>query len=827
MTAPPLRIRAALVGIVAAAAAASILAAGAPAPDRSGADPKAGYDSVASRHPFVLWTPGELEAIRHRIETQPWAASEWKRKPENRAEASLHDLLAHRLFGDREAGERQKARLLRTVRSRPPLGGAQWVNVVIYDMAYDLLSDAERVEIEGAFRRFIDQAIFRNALFDPGEFDTSRDYQRYDALAYTRGNWLPNIAWPRRVSANLMAAALGEEDLIRRVWAHYGSWQWYFDEYLSDGGFYGEEFSKMGATPGAMLIYCRAVRHLGLDALGFGYRGRTGSTMRGHIESVIRLGYPRVDLHSERFHYPMLTTGDLRGEGSSRQGKDLPTYAFQHSIVRGFLPGAAGGAVQRWQAHGAWGGEQRGTHPQWDGYSDFTPKMQIPLWFEAGHAEWPDAGFDYFLAQMRAPDAEAYVPTLYFGVEPLRPPAVKPPVALSWVAPDRGLAMLRADESPSYWESAKPAVGVRLAADYAHHVNDSFTLSGFYAFGRPIYLNRQTRRGYAFGYSRSVLSHAGVLVDGREPGFTARIVARHAFHPPVKILVAESPGIYGGIEASRALFLTDRYLLDIFRLSGGDDREQAFTWLVHALGETDLAGAAGWTEAALDGPLSVFEGARARRAAPEGASVTIVQNLALDEPSEAQLPPAWYRRGVGIRVALLGDEKTDLVVARTPVDDPENQKLSDPEGYLELAEVGGTSVIARRRAPRTTFITFHLPFEGGTPPPVRAVAHPTGMEAAIAVEVIDDRDGPARDWLLLDLRDEAARRGSCPIEIPGKGRFRFVDQALVRITAGGVDAWGDLRALRIKPPLGAAAIFRLNDRATKASVADGDLVFPP
>jgi len=34
-----------------------------------------------------------------------------------------------------------------------------------------------------------------------------------------------------------MAAALGDEELIRRVWGAYGSWKWYFDEYLCDDGF--------------------------------------------------------------------------------------------------------------------------------------------------------------------------------------------------------------------------------------------------------------------------------------------------------------------------------------------------------------------------------------------------------------------------------------------------------------------------------------------------------------------------------------------------------------------------------------------------------------
>ena len=42
-----------------------------------------------------------------------------------------------------------------------------------------------------------------------------------------------------------MAALLMDEKLIRNVWSAYGSWKWYFDEYLCDIGFYSEKFSKM------------------------------------------------------------------------------------------------------------------------------------------------------------------------------------------------------------------------------------------------------------------------------------------------------------------------------------------------------------------------------------------------------------------------------------------------------------------------------------------------------------------------------------------------------------------------------------------------------
>jgi hypothetical protein len=246
------------------------------------------------------------------------------------------------------------------VRSPIPRGAAQYINVIRYDLLYGSLTTDERKEVEEAFRIYIDNQIFKRAILDTKIFNDSKNFSRYDARKYTRTNWLPNIIWPWKVSANLMAAAFGDEKLIRKVWGAYGSWKWYFDEYLCNIGFYSEEFGKMGSTPGAMLLYCRALERLGLNELGYGYKGKGGATMRGHIESLIHLGYPLVDVSSERPQYPMLTIGDLRQSGSS-QSWNLPSPAFQYSIVMGYTPDGKGGN-ERWKAHGAWGGVIRGKH---------------------------------------------------------------------------------------------------------------------------------------------------------------------------------------------------------------------------------------------------------------------------------------------------------------------------------------------------------------------------------------------------------------------------------------------------------------------------------
>ncbi|MFP4056693.1 MAG: hypothetical protein ACLF0G_07480 [Candidatus Brocadiia bacterium] len=776
-------------------------------------------DAWAAEHPYILWTPEDLASARKTVETQDWARAVYEQMvaEPHRHERSLANLFRYAVMGEGEAGAKEKKKLLRVMSSPVPRGGAQWLTVLRYDLLYDRLADDQRQAFHHMARVYIKNAVFENAVFNPEVFNDSRNYSRYDARRYTRTNWLPNIIWPRKVSANLMALALGEEALIRKTWAAYGSWKWYFDAYLCDSGFYAEEFSKMGSTPGAMLVACMAFEHLGLGELGFGYRGTGGATMRGHIESIIHLGYPRVLLGSERPHYPMVTIGDLRQVGSSQADK-LPSPAFQHCIVTGYLPDGTGGNL-RWRAHGAWGGEIRGRHAQWDGYTGFTPKMQLPLWFEIARRRWPDAGFGYFLVQMRPPDQERYIPTLYFGLQPLAPGQVEAPAAPSAVWPERGLAMLRAEESAAYWESPAPAACLRLATPYAHSVNDSFALAGFYALNRPIYLNRQVTPGYAQDWSRSIQSHCGVSVDGQEPCTSSATTVREAFAPEVKFLAARNREVFPEVDLARSLFLTREYLLDLTCLAS--DRPRRYTWFVHALGEARPEEPERWRDARLPEGLEPLEDVRACEAGPGPWALVALQTCALDDPSEAKLPRAWYDRRVGVRLAMLGAPGTTAYVARTPLP---VRKYRDGDGkrrYETVAsEVGGVTVVVAREARRTVFAALHEPLEGGR----RRIAAFRPIERtpdALAVAVVGEEGTGIEDRAMVRFGD---RHGE-PITLAGEGeRFTFAGHAYVRIGRQAVVARGDIRAM--ETPVAGRPRLVVNGEEQRAAVAGGVLTYP-
>jgi hypothetical protein len=772
----------------------------------------------AVERPFILWDKKDIAAIRKKIETESWAKAGYERlvnEPEQHEEA-FKNLFQHAIMGDKEAAEKDKKELMRMVRSPIPRGAAQYINVIRYDLLYDSLTADERKEVEEAFRIYIANQIFKRAILDPKIFNDSRNFSRYDARKYTRTNWLPNIIWPWKVSANLMAAALGDEALIRKVWKEYGSWKWYFDEYLCDIGFYSEEFGKMGSTPGAMLLYCRAVERLGLNELGYGCKGKGGATMRGHIESLIHLGYPLVDVSSKRPQYPMLTIGDLRQSGSS-QSWNLPSPAFQYSIVMGYTPDGSGGNV-RWKAHGAWGGVIRGKHAQWDGYGGFTPKMQIPFWFEIGHKRWPDIGFDYFLAQMRRPDEDKYYPSLFFGLEPIEPDKVKAPPAPSAVWPERGLVMLRADESTAYWESPAPAIAMRLATNYAHNVIDCFSLSGFYAYNRPIYLNRQVTPGYAQEWSRSIQSHCGITVDGKEPKFTSETTTRQAFSRAVKFVSARSSRVFDGVDLTRCLMLTNEYCLDVTRLAG--DKEHSYYWLVHALGQVQSKKPENRKEAKLPKDLEPLKQVRTLKAGNKAWSVTCKQSCALEDPSKAKLPKEWYERKIGVRLQMLGGEDTTAYTAQTPL---VVSRFRDDKGerqYKEVSsEVGGVTIVAERKAKDTTFVALHEPFEGGKSNiyEFRTIKQ---TEDGIAVSIIGKYDTGIDDRLMIRLGDNPEK----PVTLAdGRESFTFADWAYVRISKDKVEVEGDIRALRI--PVKGKPELLVNGKSQQASFMRGYLYY--
>jgi hypothetical protein len=814
-------------------------------------------------HPFMLWTKDDAAAIRRRIETEPWAKAQYEAMLRERGLGeTFRNLFRYLVMGDQSVVESEKKYLLSLTGNDPrkfrgDTGGGrhydQCLSVLRYDALYDRLTDAERQGLEATFRDFI------------------KYHCEEETLKFTRTSWLPNMQWPRPMTAHLMAVALRDEKLIRQCFNSAGGWKYYFDDYLADGQFYGEEFGKQYSMIGEMFLWCRGVERLGLDGLGYGYVGKGGATMRRYVESVVNIGYPRVQIPGGMPHYGQIAMGDARGSGFG----GAPPYVFQKSIVVGHLPDGSGGNP-RWIAANMNGRDHRNAK---------VDKMLHPHWFELAHAKWPDGRFDYFLAQMRKPREAEYTPSLFWGLSPIESGKVAPPPAGSYVARERGFALLRADESPTYWEGPAPAVAFQLATYYVHYAHDCFSLLGLYAFNRPIYLNRQISNGYGGGcpWTDSARGQAGVMVDNRQfmlddadpkrdhphwPNPIGEVPTRSGFDPLVKYVAAravptrgnvsldnrqplagstlslelrrEEKEVWPGVDMTRALFLTREYLYDITRLAA--DKPHRYDWHVHALGTAQADGS--WTPTdelrnrlydldnravaqRLSDPIErdryQLTDVRKLDAGDRPWTATVLQSCVLPDVAKSVLGKSWYDRKIGVRVHMLGEPGTAVYAGRSPEGRREPGKEPNKGERSDLAnEVGGTTLLVSRHKPGTVFCALHEPLENARPR-VTDFRQFAGNERALGVVVRGTTESGIDDRILFRFWDEYDQ----PLTLAGDGEsFTFSDRAFIRIGREKVEVSGGLQRMKLKVP-GPRRSLWLNGKEVPCRTDSGWLQFGP
>ena len=374
------------------------------------------------------------------------------------------------------------------------------------------------------------------------------------------------------------------------------------------------------------------------------------------------------------------------------------------------------------------------------------------------------------------------------------------------VSRQRRFALLRADESPGYWQGPAPAVAQQFGMYYVHDVHDGFAMLGYYARGRCIYKRMgrpKGRRGYAGGdpWKDHVRGHCGVVVDGLKAKPVdngnqgcANQRVRELLAPEVKFCAVQAAGVYPDVDQERALVLTGEYLLDVFRLASG--RPRVYDWQVLAFGKAVSTG--DWRALVA---ISA-ETTRKRFTKPHLSATKLIVHD--DKPwSVVVMQDDVARpRGVGVKCSMLGEAGTGVLVAAPP----------------GVAEGKGTAVMATRTKAATVFTVLHEPFEGGP-----AKAPKTRFEAvgrsggALGVRVI----GPAADDRVLLAFGPAATRKAT---IAGGGEsFTFTAQAWIRIAAGKVVARGGIGAMKLK--VTGRPKLTVNGKPAAASVSGGVLSY--
>jgi hypothetical protein len=755
--------------------------------------------------PFILWSKADAARIRSRIASEEWARRVYEERiVKGPGEmAFLRNLFRYLVMGDAEAAEREKKELLGFAGA--PVGdkrrSMQWPNVLRYDTLYDLLSPDERKAIEETFRRHVQWQI------DEKE------------LSHTHLSFLPNMEYSRPMSHHLMALGLRDEKLIRAVALSNGGFIEYMGRCVRDKGLYQEEFGKYYSMVFELLLWCRGLDRLGMGELGYDFTGPNGATMRNYLLSPFWMGYPILDLDTPRPAYPMVTMGDAKGNAYG---------SGQHMIVSGSAANADPNRRSNREFSAA--------------HMNGGLKLDSVYWWELAREKWPDdPHFGYFLAQMRAVNEERYLPTLLFDIAPIAPARVTPPPAPSALYPQRGVLILRADESPAYWTSPAPAAAMRLASHYVHRVCDSFALLGLHAFNRTLYANTSAAQGYAGGdelYSASIFGHSAVIVDdalphtvdempplagsneglykqGKDEILPGHVQTRTHFGLHAKFASGRATNVYPEVAMTRALVLTRQYLFDAVSLQS--PRPRRYLWQVQAIGlacpaEPGLWSPSEWlyhNHPSLQREVSRIAGDR-----PWG--VTFWQETGGVEPREGVVGPQWYERRPGVRLSMLGDSDTIACHGLLPLikqmsnDQPRDRIV---HGRTEP----GSSVAAALRYNRrnTCFAALHEPHDGV--PRDTAFSRIEERPDAIGVRI---RNAQADDRILLGFRPG----GEASIEGQSES-FRFKDYAFVRVASDAVAVEGDCTGLRVRIPPGATPALLLNGRRADAAVADGHLVY--
>ncbi|MDH4241134.1 MAG: hypothetical protein OEW48_16370, partial [Phycisphaerae bacterium] len=173
-----------------------------------------------------------------------------------------------------------------------------------------------------------------------------------------------------------------------------------------------------------------------------------------------------------------------------------------------------------------------------------------------------------------------------------------------------------------------------------------------------------------------------------------------------------------------------------------------------------------------------------------------------------------------VRLLMLGGDDTTAYTAQTPLVLSRYVDDKDERQYKEVpSEVGGVTIVAERKAPSTTFVALHEPFEGGKSNiyEFRTIKQ---TDDGVAVSVVGKYDTGIDDRLMIRLGDNHEK----PVTLADEREsFTFADRAYVRISRDKVEVQGDMMALRI-PVKGQPKLF-INGKSQKASFMRGYLYY--
>ena len=754
-------------------------------PSASGA-PAAPDPPAAVKHPNLLLNREEIEQVKEKVQKHEWAKQLFQRVKEladdvgRTGRIPREAALVYALTGDTRYARAVRNALVSSARYYlpqfekvnlkldPDFGAwGPWATFAwAYDLAYDAFTPEERELVERLFR-----AAARTIIEGLKLRSTT-----------------PNLVFEKHWKVGLLGYCLGDRELID--WGlndpghhgpAFGGFYQVLDTNIRDKYFWGEApIYALHYDLHGMLALAEAARHYDGTDLYRHVSPKSGASIKDLIDGYLRLAYPREKTGIAGGSIRLATFGD--GSTSYSPRGELWDTFLVNPVSGTFgevtLAGELEVAYRRYRGPGyAW---LLRLNPKRDAYIGSAGQGHSrPVW---GYA------------------------ALTHG-EPL-PEDPAPPPGPAGVYPSQGFVMLRSDESPRYWSAGGLAAVLRLGALVGHGHKDYFHLI-LHGKGRLLYpdLNIIQYEPTYLNWTHEGIAHNTLLVDQQSPR-PGPFTTRQDFAAEAKFF-AVSGSAFENIAQTRALVMTPDYLADVFRGADRGGRERTFDWVVHGLGQLFMGNPAAYrpTQTLLPNYWWV-DNERGRRT-DHTWQADWVQKSAGVTPGLQRLGKEWFEHTVAVRLTMLAGAGTEVYHGDGPIADgpPYHRLDGNPEGASPL-------VVARRKAPATTFTAVHEPYEER--PALRRVRRVHEKEAAVGV-AIEGATFSDRVLVAFEPDKEQTLQGD-----DGEA-FTFRDYGYVRVTADKVTACGKLSAFRLRVAPGGKRTVVVNGQP-QAVRTDGDFL---